>query len=228
MSPGLRLFPFLTEESEECVIEKRGQLHQKNSVSILIDQNTVIQALLDPGAYPHPAPKITHLQTHISHILLTGGLVYKIKKPVDFGFLDFTTLAKRRYFCFQEVALNRRLTKGIYLGVVKITRDGGRPVINGKGRVLEYAVLMKEMPQERMMNRLLVENKVSEKDIRALVRNLVPFYRRARTGKGINPYGKMEIWAKNTEENFIQTQPYVGRLVSARTYNRIVRERGNF
>jgi uncharacterized protein len=191
-------------------------------------QNVIIQAMLNPETYPQTPDKITHLQTHISHIFLTGGLVYKIKKPVDLGFLDFTTLAKRRYFCYQEVLLNRRLTKDIYLGVVKITDERGRPVINGKGPVLDYAVLMKEMPQARMMNRLLAENKVTERDVRALVRILVPFYRQARTGKGINPFGRTEIWAKNTEENFAETRPYVGRLVSAKVYTRIVQGTRNF
>lgn len=192
------------------------------------DQEAVIQAMLRPETYPQTPGKITHLQTHISHIFLTGGLVYKIKKPVDFGFLDFTTLSRRRYFCYQEVLLNRRLTKDIYLGVVKITKERGRPVINGKGPVLDYAVLMKEMPQDRMMDRLLAGNKVRENDIRALVRVLVPFYREARTGKGINPFGRVEIWAKNTEENFKGTQPYVGRLISNRVYNRIVRGTRDF
>ncbi|MBA4393818.1 MAG: hypothetical protein C0407_09730, partial [Desulfobacca sp.] len=95
-----------------------------------MDQETIIQAMLRPETYPEPPEKITHLQTHISHIFLTGTLVYKIKKSIDFGFLDFTTLAKRRYFCRQEVLLNRRLTRNIYLGVVKITSENGRPIIN--------------------------------------------------------------------------------------------------
>jgi uncharacterized protein len=196
--------------------------------SLLTDQNVIIQAMLNPETYPQTPKKITHLQTHISHIFLTGGLVYKIKKPVDFGFLDFSTLAKRRYFCCQEVLLNRRLTKGIYRGVVKITAVRGKPVINGKGPILDYAVLMKEMPQDRMMNRLLAENKVMERDIHALVRILVPFYRQARSGKGINPFGRTEIWTKNTEENFAETRPYVGRLVSAGVYTRIVQGTRNF
>ena len=187
-----------------------------------VDQETVVQAMLRPETYPHSPKKIVHLQTHISHIFLTGGFVYKIKKPVDFGFLDFTTLAKRRYFCRQEVVLNRRLTQDVYLGVVKITFEKGRPVINGKGPSLEYAVLMREMPQERMMDRLLKTGKVGKKDILGLVRKLVPFYRMSRTGQGVNPFGRVEIIAKNTEENFIQTQPYVGRLVGKRTYDRIV------
>ncbi|MGC1403639.1 MAG: AAA family ATPase [Thermodesulfobacteriota bacterium] len=188
----------------------------------MIDQQIVIRAMLDPATYPEPPKKIVHLQTHISHIFLTGGLVYKIKKSVDFGFLDFTTLAKRRYFCQQEVVLNRRLTQDIYLGVVKITFEKGRPIINGKGPSLEYAVLMKEMPQERMMDRLLQTGKVKRKDILGLVRKLVPFYQASQTGKGVNPFGRAEIIAKNTEENFIQTRPYVGRLVGRRTYDRIV------
>src|SRR4030043_1878095 len=125
-----------------------------------LDQETIVEALLKPETYPHHPRKVTHLQTHISHIFLTGGLVYKIKKPVNFHFLDFSTLSKRRYFCHQEVALNRRLTKNIYLGVVKIASVKRKPTINGKGPIIEYAVLMREMPQERMMNRLLVEGRV--------------------------------------------------------------------
>lgn len=191
-------------------------------MSVVTKQQTVIQAMLDPATYPEPPKKIVHLQTHISHIFLTGGLVYKIKKSVDFGFLDFTTLAKRRYFCNQEVLLNRRLTRDIYLGVVKISSKKGRPVITGKGPPLEYAVLMREMPQERMMDRLLQAGKIKKKDILGLVQKLVPFYEKSRTGKGVNPFGQVEIIAKNIEENFVQTKPYAGRLVAKRTYDRIV------
>ena len=196
-------------------------IFQKYWVSIVIDQQIVIRAMLDPETYPEPPKKIVHLQTHISHIFLTGGLVYKIKKSVDFGFLDFTTLAMRRYFCKQEVVLNQRLTQNIYLGVVKITSEKGRPIINGKGPSLEYAVLMREMPQGRMMDRLLQAGKVKKKDILGLVRKLVPFYQTSQTGKGVNPFGRAEIIAKNTEENFIQTRPYVGRLLAKRTFDRI-------
>jgi uncharacterized protein len=185
-------------------------------------QNVIVQAMLKPETYPHPIREITHLQTYISHIFLTGDLVYKIKKPVHLDFLDFTTLAKRCYFCHQEVTLNRRLARDIYLGVVKITNEKGRPVINGKGPVLDYAVQMKEMPQDRMMNRLLTEGKVRDKDIRDLVRILVPFYQQAKTGKGINPFGRIAIWTRNIEENFSETLSFVGRLVSRRTYNRII------
>ena len=193
------------------------EIHQKES----LDQDTIVQALLKPETYPNHPQKITHLQTHISHIFLTGGLVYKIKKPVNFHFLDFSTLSKRRYFCHQEVELNRRLARDIYLGVVKITLDKGKPSLNGKGPVVEYAVAMREMPQERMMNRLLKSGKVEPREIKALVRRLVPFYATARTGRGVNAYGLPKGIAKNTEENFEQTRSYVGRLISSRAYRRI-------
>lgn len=194
----------------------------------MIDQETVIQAMLSSETYPDSPEKITHIQTHISHIFLTGGLVYKIKKSVDFDFLDFTTLAKRHYYCQQEVLLNRRLTRGLYLGVVRITSQSGKPVINGKGPILEYAVLMREMPQERMMNRLLAAGEVGKKDIRTLVRKLVPFYRKARTGQGVNHFGQIEVITKNSEENFVQTRPYVDRLIDSRSYHHLISANRDF
>jgi aminoglycoside phosphotransferase family enzyme/predicted kinase len=196
--------------------------------SIHPEQAEVIQAMLKPETYPEPPVRITHLQTHISHIFLTGGLVYKIKKAVQFDFLDFSTLPKRGYYCRQEVMLNRRLTQRIYLRVVKITSENGRPVINGKGPVLEYAVLMREMPQERMMNRMLLAGEVEEKAIRAIVRKLVPFYRQARTGEGIDPFGQIGVIKKNTEENFFETKPYINRLISRRDYHLLASETRNF
>jgi hypothetical protein len=118
--------------------------------------------------------------------------------------------------------LNRRLTQNIYLGVAKITLEKGRIAIDEKGPAVEYAVRMREMPQERMMDRLLSEGRVTEKDIRAIVQKLVPFYRSAKTGQGINPFGRIEVIAKNTEENFLQTEPFVGRLIPKRMVDRMV------
>jgi uncharacterized protein len=185
------------------------------------EQEEVIRAMLQPETYPDPPAKILHLQTHISHLFLTGRQVYKIKKPLDLGFLDFTTLARRRHFCRQEVLLNRRLTEDLYLGVVAITSSGEKFRINGRGRVREYAVLMREMPQERMMDHLLADGRVTKKEIRALVRRLVPFYQQARTGKGIDPFGRIEIIVKNTEENFLQTRPYLGSLITLKAADRL-------
>jgi uncharacterized protein len=187
------------------------------------DQDRIVRALLRPETYPHRPPRIIHLQTHISHVFLTGGLVYKVKKPIRYDFLDFSTLAQRGYFCRQEVKLNRRLTQNLYLGVARITEQKKRLAVNGHGRVVEYAVLMREMPQERMMNRLLVAGQVGGKEIKDLVRILVPFYRNAQTGGAVDQDGRVAVIRKNTEENFTETRPFVGKLVSPSAYQTVQR-----
>ncbi|GAG12014.1 unnamed protein product, partial [marine sediment metagenome] len=100
----------------------------------------LIRGLLEPAAYPYAVGKVELVQTHISYVLLAGDFVYKIKKPVDFGFLDFTSLAKRRYYCRQEVILNRRLCPGAYQGVVRVAWQAGRLRLEGRGKAVEYAV----------------------------------------------------------------------------------------
>lgn len=100
----------------------------------------LIRALTLPGIYNHPVGEITHLHTHASHVFLAGEFAYKIKKPVDLGFLDYTDLDQRRIYCETEVRLNRRLTSGIYLGVEAITRDGGTLTFNGSGAPEEYVI----------------------------------------------------------------------------------------
>jgi hypothetical protein len=187
------------------------------------DQDRIVQALLRPETYPHRPTHITHLQTHISHVFLTGGLVYKVKKPIRYDFLDFSTLAQRGYFCRQEVKLNRRLTHDLYLGVARITEQEERLAVNGRGRVVEYAVVMREMPQERMMNRLLAAGQVGAKEIKDLVRILAPFYQNAQTGGPVDQDGRVAVIRKNTEENFTETRPFVGKLVSSAAYQTVLR-----
>ncbi|MEK7873136.1 MAG: hypothetical protein AAB502_04670, partial [Chloroflexota bacterium] len=100
----------------------------------------LVRALLDPGAYSHPVQTVELVQTHISYIFLTGQDVYKVKKAVDFGFLDFTTLEKRRHYCQEELRLNQRLSPATYKGVVEITRHGDAYRVGAPGEVVEYAV----------------------------------------------------------------------------------------
>ena len=117
-------------------------------------QKEVVDALLTPDAYPQDAGKIELIQTHISFVFLTKNYVYKVKKAVNFGFLDFSTLDKRRSYCEKELELNRRLCPEIYLEVVPITKSNGIK-INGNGETIEYALKMKRLPQERIMTLLL-------------------------------------------------------------------------
>lgn len=105
------------------------------------------------------------VETHISFIFFVGDFVYKVKKPVDYGFLDFTTLERRRYFCEREVELNRRLSPDIYLGVEEIRERGGRYTVGGHGKTVEYAVRMRRLPAERSLDRLLRKGLMSEEHI---------------------------------------------------------------
>ncbi|MBU3935930.1 MAG: hypothetical protein KKD53_00220, partial [Proteobacteria bacterium] len=169
-----------------------------------------IQALLAPGVYPHPAPEITLVQTHISYVLLAGDFVYKIKKPVDFGFLNFTTLEKRKYFCEQELLLNRRLCPSLYLGLVAITQQGETFSLDGSGTPMDYAVKMARMPEERMMAKVIARGELTRETLDRIIAILVPFYAKAETGPGIEEFGTAQSVSVNVLENFEQTQGFIG------------------
>src|SRR4029079_12501791 len=120
----------------------------------------LIAALSNGEVYPHPAGSVATLETHISWVLLAGDFAYKIKKPVELGFLDFSTLAQRRHFCEEELRLNRRLAPQIYLDVVEIRGSEDTPRISGDGPLLEYAVRMRRFPQESLASQLLAEGRL--------------------------------------------------------------------
>ncbi|MEE8345948.1 MAG: phosphotransferase, partial [Dehalococcoidia bacterium] len=191
----------------------------------------VVRALLDPTAYPHPVDRVELIQTHISYVFMAGDHVYKVKKPVDFGFLDFSTLAKRRYYCRQEVVLNSRLCSGTYLGVSRIRERGslsasGRSsiTVDGVGKVIEYAVHMRRLPGKRMMDRLLQSGEVTEAMIRALAGRLAEFHDRSQTDQRVAEYGDWAIryaWA----ENLRQWADYIGDTISEEQ-DRILRAYG--
>ena len=147
-----------------------------------MDLSFLKKALLDPGIYPDNPREIRWVETHISLVFLTGKHAYKIKKPVDFGFLDFTSLEKRKFFCEQEVNLNRRLAPDIYLGVLKITERDGKVSFDGDGKVIEYAVKMEQLPEELLMNHLVQENRVTPPMMEAIAGKLVHHYQPAEIG----------------------------------------------
>ena len=173
----------------------------------------LIRALLRPSVYPHPAPDVELIQTHISYVLLAGDYVYKIKKPLALGFLDYSTLARRRYYCRQEVLLNSRLCSDTYLGVVAIREENGEFSLQDGGRIVEYAVKMRRLPEERMMDRLLARGAVNEEMVGAIAERLAPFHAKAETSQRIAQYGDRSIryaW----RENFRQWAPYVGQILT--------------
>ena len=182
----------------------------------------MIDQLLNPGIYPDPTTAVQHLQTHISHLFLTDLHVYKIKKPVDFGFLDFTTLEKRRLYCHEELRLNRRLSPDIYLEVVTLYLDAdGMLSFQADGPVVEYAVKMIRMPQERMMSRLLEQGGVTETDIDAIAKKVARFHAEAEQDDRIALFGTLEAIRSNWLENLRQVVPYCGRTLSEKAHARI-------
>jgi aminoglycoside phosphotransferase family enzyme len=169
-----------------------------------------IQTLLKPEAYPHPVESVQLVQTHISFVLLAGEMVYKFKKPVNFGFLDFSTLEKRKQCCEQELLLNRRLCPDIYLGLVEINEGTGGLALEGKGEAIEYGVKMKRMPEEQMMVQIIERDELSADHIDALVEVMVPFYEQAERNDEIDSFGTAESVAVNVLENFEQTATFIG------------------
>jgi aminoglycoside phosphotransferase family enzyme/gluconate kinase len=115
----------------------------------------LIEGLQDSALFDHPVTGFEVIETHISWVLLTGQYVYKIKKPVNFGFLDFSTLEKRHFYCKEELRLNRRLAPGLYLDVVVIYGSREQPALQGHGPAIEYAVKMRQFPQSAQFDRLL-------------------------------------------------------------------------
>ena len=181
----------------------------------------LVQALLDPKAYPEIPQQIELVQTQMSFVFLTDSYVYKVKKPVNLGYLDYTTLEKRKFYCQREVKLNRRLCPDAYLGVVSITQDKGNIVIGGRGKVIEYAVKMRRLPREKMMDALLGQNQVSTEMIAGVAERLAQFHRRAETSDAISQFGSLDIVTQNTEENFTQTEKYISQTISEKKYQQI-------
>ena len=188
----------------------------------------MVEALLSPKAYPEAPKQIELVQTQMSFVLLTDDYVYKVKKPVDLGYLDYTTLDKRQFYCQREVELNRRLCPEVYLGVVPITRSRGGFFIGGQGKVMEYAVKMRHLPQEAMMDVLLANNQVLPEMISSVAQKLVEFHQRAETNASISTFGDLDTIAKNTEENFTQTEKYIGNSISREKYQHIKDYTGSF
>ncbi len=188
-------------------------------------QKQVVEALMKPEAYGEESGQIELKQTHISFVFLTRNFVYKVKKAVDFGFLDFSTLEKRRFFCEKELDLNMRLCGDMYLEVVPITRSDVIR-INGDGATVEYAVKMKRIPEEKIMTRLLEEDKVDRKLIDKMAKIIAEFHKKAETSKRIGEFGSLPMIGTNWRENFEQTKEFIDETISPESYQ-LIRERIN-
>jgi aminoglycoside phosphotransferase family enzyme/predicted kinase len=163
--------------------------------------DALIQSLQDPALYDHPVERFEVVETHISWVLLTGPYVYKLKKPVDFGFVNFTTLARRKFFCEEELRLNRRLAPVWYLDVVAITGTVDRPCVAGAGPAIEYAVKMKQFPHAARLDLVLARGALTRERIDAEVSAIADFHSRAAVAAEDSPFGTPERVAQRVQEN---------------------------
>ena len=171
------------------------------------DQRRLVASLADPALFGNSCVRVRHLETHISHVLLTGAFAYKIKKPVDLGFLDFTSLADRKRYCEQELRLNRRLAPAIYVDVVAITGSVDRPVVGGDGPALEYAVRMREFPQDALASDMLARGVLTVGHLDSLAAQVAAFHARIDTAGPGTRFGAPDTVLRVALQNFEQIRP---------------------
>ncbi|MDE2089605.1 MAG: AAA family ATPase [Gammaproteobacteria bacterium] len=167
----------------------------------------LIAALHNPALYDHPVTAFEVIETHISYVLLTGPYAYKIKKPLDLGFLDFSSLEKRRFFCHEELRLNRRLAPQLYVDVVAVTGSAAAPALNGPGPAIEYAVKMVQFPQDALLDRHLGRSALTVGYIDLIARTVAEFHGRIATAPPDSPFGTPERAHYPVAENFRQIRP---------------------
>ncbi|PVY77044.1 hypothetical protein C8D92_104278 [Tamilnaduibacter salinus] len=167
----------------------------------------LISALQDPALYDHPVDGFRVFETHISWVILTGEFAYKIKKPMDFGFLNFSTLERRRTFCHEEVRLNRRMADSLYLDVLPITGSASAPVLNGDGEPFEYAIRMRQFDQAGMLDGMQERGELTSGIIRDLAHQTALFHRNLPTDPPDDELGTAGAIGSAMQENFDQVRP---------------------
>ena len=164
----------------------------------------MIAALRDPRRYPHPVDRVTLLETHISWVLLTGRYAYKLKKPVALGFLDFSTLEARRAACEEELRLNRRTAADLYLEVVPVTGSETAPRLGGAGPAIDYAVKMREFPQDALLDHVAARGELAPELMDDLAAEVAAFHARVeRAGPG-SEFGSPADVIAPARQNFEQ------------------------
>lgn len=176
----------------------------------------LVDDLLRPEAYPPPRPaQVSLVTTHISWVFLTDHDVWKLKRPVTYGFLDYASVERRRYFCEEEVRLNRRLAPDVYLGVVPLRFDRGRYAFAADGPIVDHAVRMRRLPAEAGADALLRLGALTPAHLARLAGRLARFYAEAAPAAAGDP---LDALGANVTENFDQVRPFVGRFVPPATF----------
>lgn len=203
----------------------RGALSHERGARALPEH---VRYLLRPSAYPHPVDQVELRQTHISYVLLAGAHAYKLKKARDLGFVDYSTLERRRLFCEEEVRLNTRTCGSTYLGVLPVARRGRGYALGGEGEVVDWAVHMRRLPEERMLSSLLERGEVPLAMIGRLAAALAGFHAAAEGGPRARRIGGIDTFRERWQENFDQTRPYIGKTIGRARFERLQRHVDGF
>jgi len=183
------------------------QVAERITAGRLEEQTRLVRALCEPALYGPSCTTVRVIETHISYVLLTGRYAYKIKKAVNLGFVDFTTLDRRRFYCDRELELNRRFAPDIYLEVVAITGAVDAPCLSGDGPALEYAVKMKEFPQDALFTSVLARGALTPAHIDALAGEVVAFHASAAVAAFETRFGSPREILALAVENFSEIEP---------------------
>lgn len=169
----------------------------------------LLLAMQNPELYNHPVDGFQIIETHISQVILTGQYAYKIKKPMDFGFLDFSTLARRKHFCEEELRLNRRLAEPLYLEVLPITGTPEQPVIGGDGEPFEYLLKMRQFRQNQLFDHLQETGALKPELLSSLAQQVAGFHDSLEPIPDNKPLGTPEAVYAAMQENFDQIRPMI-------------------
>lgn len=191
------------------------QLSKSGETPAFSKRNEQLTAFLkSPPSYPHAPAKVRAIETHVSWVFIASPFVFKVKKPVNLGFLDFTTLEKRQHFCQRELALNRRLCSGIYLEVIPIYENARGLTFQAEGEIAEYALKMRELREGWFLHELLTKGAAGETEINRVLSRLDRFYESETPTPEIEAWGTPEKLKISTDENFEQVKAFVGETIS--------------
>jgi aminoglycoside phosphotransferase family enzyme/predicted kinase len=180
------------------------------------------ETLQQPEMYPEGTSQVGMRETHISWVYITDHYVYKVKKPIDLRFLDFSTLDKRKFYCEQELRLNRRLSTSTYLDVVPLRQRHGGVCLDGDGPIVDYAVKMNRLSEDHLLETLLRRGELSHTLVSGLAERLAAFHRDHPLPSTERTYGTLDVVREDWEENFSQTEIFIGQTIAQDVYDQIV------
>ncbi len=180
-------------------------------------QDSLVAAMMQPDFYPKAPDTVTHKETHISHLFFAGELVYKIKKAVRFSFLDFSTLLQRRYYLNEELRLNRRLAPSVYIGVMPISLDDSEWQLGGWAEPAEYTLVMRRLPERRMLPFLLETHQLTPEMMRELAESLADFHTQADRARIAFAGDYVDAVEKSWNDNFADLEPFMESEIEGET-----------